>query len=132
MFQAVYRRHLMLGYLLIRWAVLAGAFAVTAWILSGVDVSGGVWGYIWVSALFGIVNAIIGTVLRILTLPLTLLTLGLFSIIVNALLLQITDGITDNLTIDEFWWTAIWAAIILSIAVVIIDVILGSLFSPDD
>ena len=122
----------MLGYLLIRWAVLAGAFAVTAWILSGVDVSGGVWGLIWVSALFGIVNVIIGTVLRILTLPLTLLTLGLFSIFVNALLLQITDGITDNLTIDEFWWTAIWAAIILSIASVIIDMILGSVFSPDD
>ena len=122
----------MLAYLLIRWAVLAGAFAITAWILSGVDVSGGAWGYIWVSALFGIVNAIIGTVLRILTLPLTLLTLGLFSIIVNALLLQITDGITDNLTIDEFWWTAIWAAIILSIAVVIIDLVLGSIFSPDD
>jgi putative membrane protein len=114
---------LVLRFLLIRWAVLAGAFAVTGWLLSGMDISGGVWGYIWVSALFGIVNAIIGTVLRILTLPLTILTLGLFSIVVNALLLEITDGLTSHLDIDEFFWTAIWAALILSIASVILDVI---------
>ena len=112
-----------LGFLLIRWAVLAVAFAITAWLLSGVDVSGGFWGYLWVSALFGIVNVLIGTVLRILTLPLTLLTLGLFSIFVNALLLQIVDGLSDHFTIDEFWWTAIWAAIILSIVSVILDMV---------
>jgi putative membrane protein len=114
---------LVLGSLLIRWAVLAGAFAVTTWLLSGMEVSGGFWGYVWVSALFGIVNAIIGTILRILTLPLTLLTLGLFSIIVNALMLQITDALSSHLTIDEFWWTAIWAAIILSIVAVILDMV---------
>ena len=113
----------MLAHVLIRWAVLAGAFAVTAWLFSGVDVSGGAWGYIWVSALFGIVNAIIGTILRIITLPLTLLTLGLFSIVVNAFLLQITDALSDHLTIDEFWWTAIWAAIVLAIVAVILDMI---------
>ena len=120
----------MLGALLIRWAVLAGAFAVTAWLLSGVDVSGGAWGYIWVSALFGIVNVIIGTILRILTLPLTLLTLGLFSVIVNALLLQITDGLSSHFTIDEFFWTAIWAAIILSLASMILDWIVRSVLAP--
>jgi len=125
-----YGRALLLGSLLIRWAVLAGAFAVTAWLLSGVDVSGGAWGYIWVSALFGIVNAFIGTILRILTFPLTLLTLGLFSIIVNALLLKITEGLTDRLIIDEFWWTTIWAAIILSIASVILDMIVRNVLAP--
>lgn len=118
----------MLGSLLIRWAVLAGAFAVTAWLLSGVTVSGGTWGYIWVSALFGIVNAIVGTVLRVLTFPLTVLTLGLFSVIVNALLLELTDGLSSHLTIDEFWWTAIWAAIILSLASMILDKVVYSVF----
>jgi putative membrane protein len=119
-----------LGALTIRWAVLAGAFAVTTWLLSGVDISGGAWGYIWVSALFGIVNAFIGTILRILTFPLTVLTLGLFSVIVNALLLQITDGLSSHFTIDEFWWTAIWAAIILSIAAMILDLIVRSVLAP--
>ncbi len=116
--------------MLIRWGVLAGAFAITAWLLSGVNVSGGTWGYIWVSALFGIVNAFIGTILRILTFPLTLLTLGLFSIVVNALLLEITDGLSSQLTIDEFWWTAILAAIIISITSMILDVMARSVLTP--
>jgi putative membrane protein len=106
--------------------VLAVAFAITAWLLTGVDVSGGFGAYLWVSLLFGIVNAIIGTILRIFTLPLIFLTLGLFSILINALLLQITDGITSHFTIDEFWWTAIWAAIILSIVSVILELIVRS------
>ena len=120
----------MLAALLVRWALLGVAFAVTAWLLSGMDISGGFWGYVWVSALFGIVNAIIGTLLRIITLPLTLLTLGLFSILVNAFLLQITDAITSNLTIDEFWWTAIWAAIIMAIVSVILDIIVSAVWRP--
>ena len=115
----------MLRSILISWAVLAVAFALTSWILSGLTVSGGVWGYIWVSALFGIVNAILGTILRILTFPLILLTLGLFSIIVNALLLELTDALTDNLTIDSFFWSAIWAAIILSIVSLVLDLTVG-------
>ena len=120
----------MLAALLIRWALLAVAFAVTSWILTGMEVSGGFWGYVWVSALFGIVNAIIGTILRIFTFPLIVLTLGLFSIIVNALLLSLTDALTDHLTIDEFWWTAIWAAIILSLVSVILDLVLAVLRRP--
>jgi putative membrane protein len=119
-----------LATLLIRWAVLAAAFAVTAWLLSGVDVSGGAWGYIWVSLLFGIVNLFIGTILRILTLPLTLLTFGLFLIIVNALLLEITDGLSSHLTIDDFFWTAILAAIILSLATMLLDWAVRSVLTP--
>ena len=117
---------------LISWAILAVAFAITGWLVPGMDVSGGVWGYIWVSALFGIVNAIIGTILRILTLPLTLVTLGLFSIIVNAILLNITDRLTDHLTIDEFWWTAIWAAIVLSFVGVILNVLVALVLTPHE
>jgi putative membrane protein len=111
----------MLVWILIRIAVIAAAFGITAWLLDGMDMSGGFWGYIWVAILFGIVNAIVGTFLRLLTLPLILLTLGLFAIIVNALLLEIVDWMTDSLTIDEFWWTSIWAAIILAIVMVLLD-----------
>jgi putative membrane protein len=106
--------------LLVRWALLAAAFAITSWILTGMDITGGFWAYVWVSALFGVINAIIGTILRIVTFPLTVLTLGLFSVIVNAILLNITDGLTSHLTIDEFWWTAIWAAVIMAIVSVLL------------
>ena len=114
-----------LAGLLIRWGILTLAFALAAWILSGMELSGGAWGAIWVSALFGIVNALIGTIVRILTLPLTLLTLGLFSVVINAAMLELTDALTDHLTIDEFFWTAIWAALILAITTVILDLIVG-------
>jgi putative membrane protein len=114
---------------LIGWAVLAVAFAVTSRLLTGMDVSGGVWGYIWVSAIFGLVNAVIGTFLRIVTLPFRLVTLGLISLLVNALLLTITDALTDHLSIDEFWWTAIWAAIILAIVTVVLQVVVQMLLA---
>jgi putative membrane protein len=112
---------------LISWALLALAFAVTSWLLSGMDVSGGAGSYILVSAIFGIVNAIIGTLLRLLTLPLTVVTLGLFAFVINAVLLTITDALTDRLTIDSFFWTAIWAAIIMAIVSMVLHVITGAL-----
>jgi putative membrane protein len=111
----------MLKGLLVNWLLLAVAFAVTSWLLSGMDVSGGVWGYIWVSALFGIVNTIVGSILRLLTLPLTVITLGISLFFVNALLLELTDALSDHLTIDDFFWTAIWAAIILATAQVVLQ-----------
>jgi putative membrane protein len=118
----LYRPSYVFARFLIGWALLAVAFGVTSWLLSGMEVSGGVWGYIWVSALFGIVNAILGTIIRLFTLPLILITFGLFAVLVNALLLQITDALSSHLTIDEFWWTAIWAAIILAFVSVVLSV----------
>jgi putative membrane protein len=113
-----------LAAFLIRWVFLAAAFAITSWLLSGMDVSGGVWAYFWVSALFGIANALLGTILRIITFPLTVVTLGLFSLIVTAIMLSITDALSDNLTIDEFWWTAIWAAVILAVVSAVFELLL--------
>lgn len=110
-----------LAVLLVTWVVVAVAFGITSRLLPGMDVSGGFGSYLWVSALFGLVNAVVGTILRRLTLPFTLLTLGLFALIITAILLSITDALTDSLTIDEFFWTAIWAAIILSFVTVVLE-----------
>jgi putative membrane protein len=120
----------MFAALLIRWAILGVAFAITSWLLSGMDVTGGFWAYVWVSAIFGLVNAFIGTIFRLFTFPLIILTFGLFSIFINACLLGITDWLTDHLTIDEFWWTAIWAAIILSIVSMVLDLMVSSVTKP--
>ena len=61
----------MLRALLVHWVLMAVAFAITAWLLNGMDVSGGLFAYLWIAAIFGLVNArIIGTILRIVvTLP---------------------------------------------------------------
>ena len=73
-----------------------------------------------VGVIFGLVNAVIKPLVQVLSIPLYILTLGLFHVVVNALMLWITAWITDHTThwglhIDHFWWTAIWAAILLSI-----------------
>ncbi|UMB70595.1 phage holin family protein [Mycobacterium paraterrae] len=73
-----------------------------------------------VAVIFGLVNAFIKPVVQILSIPLYILTLGLFHVVVNALMLWVTARITANTThwglaIDNFWWTAIKAAIVLSI-----------------
>lgn len=73
-----------------------------------------------VAVIFGLVNAIIKPIVQILSMPLYILTLGLIHIVINALMLWITASITRHTThwglhIDHFWWTAIWAAIVLSL-----------------
>jgi putative membrane protein len=73
-----------------------------------------------VALIFGLVNAFIKPLVQVLSIPLYILTLGLFHVVINALMLWITAWITDHTThwglhIDNFWWTAIWAAILLSI-----------------
>jgi putative membrane protein len=101
--------------------MLALAFGLTSWLIDGMDVSGGAFAYLWVAALFGFVNAVIGTIVRIITLPLTLLTLGLFSIVVNAVMLELVDALSDHLQVDSFFWTAIVASITLAVVAVILD-----------
>jgi putative membrane protein len=105
---------------LLSWIIVALAFAVTAWLLDGVSVSGGVLGYLWISALFGVINVFLGTILRIISLPFIILTLGLVLILINAVVLAITDALTSDLTIKSFFWDAIWAAIVLSIATIVV------------
>jgi putative membrane protein len=73
-----------------------------------------------VAVIFGLVNAFIKPIVQILSIPLYIVTLGLFHIVVNALMLWITAWITEHTThwglaIDHFWWTAIKAAVVLSI-----------------
>ena len=71
--------------------------------------------YLWIGLLFGIVNAIVGPILRLLSLPFVLLTLGLFLLVINAALLGLTALLTDRLSVDGFI-TAIIGGLILAVA----------------
>ena len=73
-----------------------------------------------VAVIFGLVNAIIKPIVQLLSIPLYVITLGLIHVVINAAMLWITSSITEHTThwglyIDDFWWTSIWAAIVLSI-----------------
>ena len=115
-----------MGAFVIRAAVTGFALWVVAHLVHGLSFVGGDTrlqraGIIFVVAvIFGLVNAFIKPVVQILSIPLYILTLGLFHVVVNALMLWITAWITEHTThwglaIDHFWWTAIWAAVVLSI-----------------
>ena len=79
------------------------------------ELLGGFGTYLWIGLLFGVVNAIIGPILRLLSLPFVVLTLGLFLLVVNAALLGLTALITDRLQVDGFF-TALLGGLILAIA----------------
>src|SRR4051812_50021046 len=58
--------------------------------------------YLWIGLIFGVVNAVVGPILRLLSLPFVLVTLGLFLLVVNAALLGLTAALTDRLQVDGF------------------------------
>jgi putative membrane protein len=120
--------------------VIVSAFALwlTTFIVSGVRVVpyedseiATVLTYLLIALIFGIVNATVGTFIRILAFPLYVLTLGLISFIVNALLLLIVDWISGligfGLEIDGFWW-GVLAALVLGL----ISWLIGLVVRPKD
>lgn len=70
--------------------------------------------YLWIGLIFGVVNAVVGPVLRLLSMPFVLVTLGLFLLVVNAALLGLTAAITDRLTVDGFG-TAVVGGLVLAL-----------------
>ncbi|MCX6442765.1 MAG: phage holin family protein [Actinobacteria bacterium] len=100
--------------LLVRWAALAVSFWVATALIPGIDVKGGFTTYLWVALLFGALNATLGSLLKLLTLPAVILTLGLFLIVVNASMLMLVARWSDKLDVTNFW-SAIFAAIIISV-----------------
>jgi len=103
----------------IRWFINAVALYVTTLIVPGVKVPD--FGAVLVVALvLGIVNAVIRPVVLLLTLPLNVLTLGLFTFVVNAGMLYLVAGVTHRLRLESFWW-ALLGAIVLSVVSAVIS-----------
>jgi len=120
--------------LLIRWAIGALSLFAAAWIVPGirVDDSRGWVAYAAMAIILSLVNALIRPLLKLLTCPLILVTLGLFTLVVNAISLLIASSIANNLFgvgfyVDGFW-PAFWGAIIVSV----ISVVLNTFVSDDD
>ena len=70
--------------------------------------------YLWIALIFALVNAVVGPVLRLLSIPFVLVTLGLFLLVVNAALLGITAALTDRLEVDGFG-SAVLGGLLLAI-----------------
>jgi putative membrane protein len=87
----------------LRLVLMAVIIDIVAWIVPGIDVHGGFIWSVWVALIFSVVNLILGPLFHLISLPLIVLTLGLFLLVVNAALLAITAGLSSHLDIDGFW-----------------------------
>lgn len=96
---------------IIRWMCNILAIIITAAIIPGFELT--IWGAIVGSVFLGVINAIIRPILILFTLPINILSLGLFTFIINGFMLYITAATIKGFTIEGFWW-AVLSALLLS------------------
>lgn len=125
------------------------ALWIASWILPGLDISttatteavaqggvtqgtdplGVILAYLFIGLIFGLVNALVRPIVSLLSLPITILTLGLFTIVINAAMLYLTSWLSSytpvHFTIDSFFWTAVLAAIIITVVSLVAGKITG-------
>ncbi|MFE5186653.1 phage holin family protein [Streptomyces sp. NPDC056628] len=110
----------------------AGALAVAVWLIDNITLTGDSTGkeiatLLLVALIFGLVNVVAKPVVKLLSLPLLILTLGLFTLVVNALMLLLTSWLADKVDLSfhvEGFWTAVLGALIISIVSWALNVVL--------
>lgn len=95
----------------IKLILSAIAVLLTAWLLPGVDVEG-IWVAILVAAVLALLNAIVKPILVILTIPITIFTLGIFLLVINAIIILIANAIISGFHVDGFWWALLFSIIL--------------------
>jgi putative membrane protein len=98
------------------------ALAVTGLVLNGVSFNHSFWTLVLAAAVFGVLNTILKPILKLLTLPFAVITLGIAWFFVSMLMLWLTDLIVGKFDIDGFW-NYVWATIIVWVVNVLLDVI---------
>jgi putative membrane protein len=98
--------------LLIRWLILTVAIISASYLLEGIHISGFFSAFL-AAAILGVLNALFRPVLIILTLPINILTFGLFTFIINALMLKMASSVIPGFEVQGFW-TAVFGALIIS------------------
>ncbi len=114
---------------LLRLLITAAALSVATFLLPGLSYTGGALGIVEVALVFGIVNAVLGSILKLFALPFIILTLGLFALVINGVLLLITSALAGSMGIG-FHVSGFWAAFFGSIVISLVSGILMKL-APD-
>jgi len=102
----------MIGIFL-RWFILTFAIVVTSYLLDGIQVSS-FFSAVFAAAMLGILNAVFRPIFIIVTLPINILSLGLFTFVINALLLMMVSGIISGFDVRGFW-SAVFGSILISV-----------------
>ena len=96
----------------IRWLILTAAIVAASYLIDGIRISG-FFSAFCAAAVLGILNALFRPILFILTLPINIMTFGLFTFVINALLLKMASGVIPGFDVHGFW-SAVFAALIIS------------------
>jgi putative membrane protein len=112
-------------WILVSWVSNAIALAFAAWVLTGVTFHHSFWTLVFAAAVFGVLNTILKPILKLLTLPLAIITLGIAWFFVSLLMLWLTDLIVGKFSIDGFW-NYVWATLIVWAVNLVVDALFQS------
>ncbi len=111
----------------LRWLINAAAVTLAVVIVPGIEYRGDWLGVVWLALIAGLLNAFIRPVLKFLTCPLIVLTLGLFTLIINTFMFWLTSAIGQSfgigITVDGFW-AAFWGGVVISIVSIFLSLVL--------
>ncbi|WP_018135331.1 phage holin family protein [Acaricomes phytoseiuli] len=132
-----------MGKFLIRVIIGTAGLWIATWLLPGMRIDSaatqqmaqdgvplaGLLALLFIGLIFGVVNALVKPLVSLISLPVTLLTLGLFTVVINAAMLWLTSWLSSftpiQLSIDSFFWTAILAAILVSLIAMVGNAVTG-------
>jgi putative membrane protein len=115
------------------WLVVnAAALGAAVWMFDGITLTadttnGRIATLVVVGAIFGVVTSVVRPIVNILSIPLIIVTLGLFLLVTNALMLMLTSKLADTFGLDfhvEGFWTAVFGALVISIASMVLESLL--------
>ncbi|MBC8417273.1 MAG: phage holin family protein [Proteobacteria bacterium] len=99
--------------LVVRWLVLTAAVVIASYLISGIEVSS-FFSAFFAAAILGVLNTFFRPILLILTLPINIITLGLFTFVINAFLLKMVSGVISGFQVHGFW-SAVFGALVISV-----------------
>lgn len=97
----------------VRWLILTAAITVASYLMEGIVVAG-FFSALGAAAILGVLNAFFRPILIVLTLPINLLSLGLFTFVINAMLLKMVSGVIGGFQVHGFW-TAVFGSLVISL-----------------
>jgi len=116
-------------YLLLRIMINALSIMAAVKLVNGITFSGAWWKMIILGGVFGLVNSLIKPVIQLLSLPLIVLTLGFFTLVVNALMLMITAALSETFGLGfsiAGFWPAFWGAVTVSLVSMVLSCLTGA------
>ncbi|MBC8335025.1 MAG: phage holin family protein [Anaerolineales bacterium] len=113
---------------ILRWAINAVAIALAVYFVPGIDLGGNLVSLVWLALIFGLVNAILRPLIKLFTFPIIILTLGLFSLVINSFLFWLTSVIGQSFGMglsiaDPIFWNSLLGGLVVSIVSTILSMI---------